>query len=149
MPAGARRWSGRRKGSPARQRNSSLLVSARQLQALVRPHTVECSRVGISENGASSSGIRPTSPLKEILLVRLVPRDRDEFPTIDSEAVEDPHKQRSTPRDEGIVLVVAWRILGLMSELRIHDDRAVPGTPERGPSADEQQARVLPCIALR
>src|SRR6266513_183258 len=36
MPAGARRWSGREKGSLARQRNSSLLVSARQLQALVR-----------------------------------------------------------------------------------------------------------------
>src|SRR5438105_14526249 len=29
-------WSRRNKGSPARQRNSSLLVSARQLQALVR-----------------------------------------------------------------------------------------------------------------
>src|SRR5260370_37550261 len=36
MPAGARRWSGRQRGQPARQRNSSLLVSARQLQALVR-----------------------------------------------------------------------------------------------------------------
>src|SRR5881396_2236656 len=36
MPAAARRWSGRQKGSPARQRNSSLLVGARQLQALVR-----------------------------------------------------------------------------------------------------------------
>src|SRR6266516_2050482 len=35
-PAGARRWSGRQKGSPAKQRNSSLLVSARQVQALVR-----------------------------------------------------------------------------------------------------------------
>src|SRR5438046_2411327 len=38
MAAGARRWSGRHKGWPARQRNSSLLVSARQLQALVRQH---------------------------------------------------------------------------------------------------------------
>src|SRR6266853_250578 len=36
MRAGARRWSGRQKGWPARQRNSSLLVSARQLQAHVR-----------------------------------------------------------------------------------------------------------------
>src|SRR5437879_5081876 len=36
MAAGARRRSGKQKGSPARQRNSSLLVSARQLQALVR-----------------------------------------------------------------------------------------------------------------
>src|SRR6266550_8140557 len=99
--------------------------------------------------GASSSGIRPPTPLKEILLVRLVPRDRDEFPTIGSEAVEDPHKQRGTPRDEGIALVVAWRILGLMSELRIHDDGAVPGAPERRASADEEQARVLPCLALR
>src|SRR2546427_1885203 len=36
MPGGARRWSGRQKGWPARQRHSSLLVSARQLQALVR-----------------------------------------------------------------------------------------------------------------
>src|SRR2546430_10867985 len=35
-PAGAGRWSGREKGWPARQRNSSLLVSARQLQAHVR-----------------------------------------------------------------------------------------------------------------
>jgi len=35
-PAGARRRSGRKKGSAARQRNSSLLVSARQLQAHVR-----------------------------------------------------------------------------------------------------------------
>src|SRR6266568_4302051 len=38
MPGGARRSSGRQRGSPARQRNSSLLVSARQLQALVRQH---------------------------------------------------------------------------------------------------------------
>src|SRR2546422_955056 len=36
MAGGARRWSGRQKGKPARQRNSSLLVSARQLQAHVR-----------------------------------------------------------------------------------------------------------------
>src|SRR5437867_10084031 len=36
MQAGARRRSGRQKGWPARQRNSSLLESARQLQALVR-----------------------------------------------------------------------------------------------------------------
>src|SRR2546425_12279417 len=36
MRAGARRWSGGR-GWAARERNSSLLVSARQLQALVRP----------------------------------------------------------------------------------------------------------------
>src|SRR5438067_13579215 len=36
MRAGARRRSGRHKGWPARQRNSSLLASARQLQALVR-----------------------------------------------------------------------------------------------------------------
>src|SRR5438046_2498746 len=36
MAAGARRRSGRKKGPPARQRNSSLLVSARQLQAPVR-----------------------------------------------------------------------------------------------------------------
>src|SRR6266550_4816236 len=36
MVAGARQWSGGR-GSPATQRNSSLLVSARQVQALVRP----------------------------------------------------------------------------------------------------------------
>src|SRR6266576_1954703 len=36
MSAGARRCSGRNKGWPARQHNSSLLVSARQLQALVR-----------------------------------------------------------------------------------------------------------------
>src|SRR5256712_6862299 len=35
MAAGTRRWSGREKGWPARQRNSSLLVSARRLQALV------------------------------------------------------------------------------------------------------------------
>src|SRR5437773_2214717 len=35
MRAGARSWSGKEKGSPARQRDSSLLVSARQLQALV------------------------------------------------------------------------------------------------------------------
>src|SRR5437899_12239340 len=41
MAAGTRRWSGREKGWPARQRNSSLLVSARQLQALVR----RCARV--------------------------------------------------------------------------------------------------------
>src|SRR5207248_10595418 len=39
MAAGARRWRRREKGSRARQRNSSLLVSARQLQALVRPHS--------------------------------------------------------------------------------------------------------------
>src|SRR2546425_12289039 len=32
-PAGTRRWSGREKGSLASQRNSSLLESARQLQA--------------------------------------------------------------------------------------------------------------------
>src|SRR6266702_5224096 len=38
MPAGARSWSRRQKGWPARQRNSSLLVSARQLQAHVRRH---------------------------------------------------------------------------------------------------------------
>src|SRR5437868_2669718 len=37
MPAGARSWSRRQRGQPARQHNSSLLVSARQLQALVRP----------------------------------------------------------------------------------------------------------------
>src|SRR6266487_7136394 len=37
MPGGARRWSGRQRGWVARQRNSSLLLSARQLQALVRP----------------------------------------------------------------------------------------------------------------
>src|SRR5881628_474733 len=37
MGAGARQWGGRQKGWAARQRNSSLLVSARQLQALVRP----------------------------------------------------------------------------------------------------------------
>src|SRR5947207_11368245 len=37
MAAGARRWSRIQKGSPARQRDSSLLGSARQLQALVRP----------------------------------------------------------------------------------------------------------------
>src|SRR6059058_311231 len=36
MAAGARRWRRREKGSRARQRNSSLLESARQLQALVR-----------------------------------------------------------------------------------------------------------------
>src|SRR5437867_7534067 len=36
MPVGVRRWSDRQKGLQARQRNSSLLVSARQLQALVR-----------------------------------------------------------------------------------------------------------------
>src|SRR2546430_16350851 len=36
MAAGARRWRRREKGSRARQRNSSLLVSARQVQALVR-----------------------------------------------------------------------------------------------------------------
>src|SRR5437016_5557415 len=36
MPVGARRRSSRKKGWPARQHNSSLLVSARQLQALVR-----------------------------------------------------------------------------------------------------------------
>src|SRR2546429_5262115 len=36
MPAGARRWRRRENGWPARQRNSSLLASARQLQALVR-----------------------------------------------------------------------------------------------------------------
>src|SRR2546426_12742790 len=36
MAGGARRWSGRQKGKPASQRNSSLLVSARQLQAHVR-----------------------------------------------------------------------------------------------------------------
>src|SRR5204862_4389631 len=35
-PAGARRRGGRNKGWPARQRNSSLLASARQLQAHVR-----------------------------------------------------------------------------------------------------------------
>src|SRR5438046_8239701 len=35
MPAGARRWSRRQKGWLPRQRNSSLLASARQLQALV------------------------------------------------------------------------------------------------------------------
>src|SRR6266480_452570 len=40
MVAGVRRWSGRQRGSPARQRNSSLLGSARQLQALVRPLAV-------------------------------------------------------------------------------------------------------------
>src|SRR2546425_831375 len=40
MLAGARRWSGRQRGSPARQRNSSLVVSARQLQALVRPQPI-------------------------------------------------------------------------------------------------------------
>src|SRR5205807_3534655 len=37
MTAGARRWSRRQKGTPARQRNSSH-KSARQLQALVRQH---------------------------------------------------------------------------------------------------------------
>src|SRR2546422_4122514 len=36
MWAGARSWSSRQKGWPASQCNSSLLVSARQLQALVR-----------------------------------------------------------------------------------------------------------------
>src|SRR6266850_546962 len=36
MVAGARRWSRRHKGLPARQRNSSILASARQLQAHVR-----------------------------------------------------------------------------------------------------------------
>src|SRR6266436_486011 len=36
MPAGTGRLSRRQKGSPGRQRDSSLLVSARQLQALVR-----------------------------------------------------------------------------------------------------------------
>src|SRR2546428_702072 len=36
MPAGARRWSGKKKGWPARQHNSSIPVSARQLQAHVR-----------------------------------------------------------------------------------------------------------------
>src|SRR2546425_1026729 len=36
MVAGARRWSGRQRGWPESQRHSSLLVSARQLQALVR-----------------------------------------------------------------------------------------------------------------
>src|SRR3989449_9342842 len=41
MAAGTRRWSGREKGWPARQRNSSLLVSARRLQALV----TRCARV--------------------------------------------------------------------------------------------------------
>src|SRR5437667_3200765 len=41
MTAGARRWSGREKGWPARQCNSSLLVSACRLQALVTP----CARV--------------------------------------------------------------------------------------------------------
>src|SRR5437762_9843525 len=39
MAAGARRWRRREKGSRARQRNSSLLASARQLQALVRPRS--------------------------------------------------------------------------------------------------------------
>src|SRR2546427_3810254 len=39
MAVGARRWSGRQGGSLARQRNSSLLGSARQLQALVRQRT--------------------------------------------------------------------------------------------------------------
>src|SRR2546426_7054459 len=41
MPAGARRWNGRKKGWAARQRDSSLLGSARPLQALVR----RCARV--------------------------------------------------------------------------------------------------------
>src|SRR5712691_11138322 len=38
MHGGARRWSGRQKGLPARRRNSSH-SSARQLQALVRRHS--------------------------------------------------------------------------------------------------------------
>src|SRR3989442_6631715 len=41
MASGARLWSGRQEGLRARQRNSSLLVRARQLQALVRG----CARV--------------------------------------------------------------------------------------------------------
>src|SRR6266550_6445462 len=41
MPEGARRHSGRQRGWPARQHNSSLLVSARQLQALVRPQPIQ------------------------------------------------------------------------------------------------------------
>src|SRR5438876_8359770 len=51
MAAGARRGSGRQKGSPARQRNSSLLVSARQLQALVRRRQ----RGGESSGSAAAS----------------------------------------------------------------------------------------------
>src|SRR5437764_3076347 len=45
MAAGARRWTRREKGSRARQRNSSLLASARQLQALVRQHARTCHSV--------------------------------------------------------------------------------------------------------
>src|SRR6266571_545526 len=57
MPAGARQWSGREKGWPARQRNSSLLVSARQLQALVRqPETVSLDiRTKISQEPQGST----------------------------------------------------------------------------------------------
>src|ERR1041385_1562903 len=60
MPAGARRRGGRQRGWPARQRNSSLLVSARQLQAHVRrlltevlPHESPPPRGGEYQSGVA------------------------------------------------------------------------------------------------
>src|SRR5260221_14501704 len=66
MPAGARRWRRREKGSRARQRNSSLLVCARQLQALVRRRTRSADCTGralwLAEDGTDKEVARPRLP---------------------------------------------------------------------------------------
>src|SRR2546427_8067042 len=64
MPRGARSRSGRQRGWPARQRNSSLLVSARQLQAHVRLHmrTSSWLAVALLERNARRVGTRYALP---------------------------------------------------------------------------------------
>src|SRR6266571_74274 len=130
MPAGARRWSGRQKGWLARQRNSSLLVRARQLQALVRQR-----------------GLRTSGTALPTLELPAQDRTEEEIVKLTRQSLQPEQRRDLSPVTNLVHHDVDYDLPGRCAEERVHQRELLHHVPLRRWEGVDKVAKPLPALS--